>query len=649
LIQSARFAPTFLVLAVLAGCGRSGAPRGIVLLTLDTTRADRLGCYGYAAAETPNLDAMASRGVLFEEAMASVPTTLASHSTMFTGEYPPVHGVRYNGMFRLGEDRRTVAEILHDAGWRTGAIPAAFPVHLGTGLEQGFEDYVDLEPEPGEDKPKATSERRADEVVNLALRWLDKQDDRPFFLWLHFFDPHSPYDPPFPYGAKFRGRPYDGEIAFADFHYGRFRAALAERGLSKEVVVIVAGDHGEGLYDHGERMHQNLVYQSTLHVPLIAEGPRIERGKRIEEPVTLADIAPTLLDLANVAVPEGMQGRSLVPSLRGAEPERRSLYFESLTGSLVYGWSPLEGLRRGPWKYIRSSDPELYDLSADAGEAEDVAARESQIVADMEGELASLLDAWSERAASPESSAASVSPEALAQLASLGYVGGAIATVRSDAAAPQAMVHLEGDLFLLRDLMLAGDHAGALVSAANVLAADPRNRFALHQAASAYHGMGNIREAMPLVDRLIELYPEFTPGPLLKSEMLAAREDFVAAEKVLREGLDHAPGDPVLLHPLALTLLAEDRAREALATAEAALAKPNAPPALIVVRAAALAATGDAAGAESALREAISKGYDDAEVLRTEPLLAPLRAIAGFEEIVSAIPARDAKKQAASP
>jgi arylsulfatase A-like enzyme len=567
---------------------------------------------------------------------------------MFTGEYPPVHGVRYNGMFRLAEDHRTVAEILRDAGWRTGAIPAAYPVHLGTGLEQGFEDYVDVEWQQGEGQVKATAERRADEVVDLGLRWLEKKDDRPFFLWLHFFDPHSPYDPPFPYGAKFRGRPYDGEIAFADFHYGRFLAALAERGLSKDVVVIVAGDHGEGLYDHGERMHQNLVYQSTLHVPLIAEGPGIERGKRIEEPVTLADIAPTLLDLANVPVPEGMQGRSLVPSLRGAEPERRSIYFESLTGSLVYGWSPLEGLRRGPWKYIRSSDPELYDLSADAGEAEDVAARESQIVADMGGELTSLLDAWLEKAASPESSAASVSPEALAQLASLGYVGGAITTSRSDAAAPQAMVHLEGDLFLLRDLMLAGDHAGALVSAANVLTADPRNRFALHQAASAHEAMGNVPAAMPLVDRLIELYPEFTPGPLLKSEILAAKGNFIAAEKVLREGLEHAPGDPVLLHPLALSLLAEGRAQEALATAEEALAKPNAPPALIVVRAAAIAATGDAAGAESALREAISKGYDDAEVLRAEPLLAPLRALPGFEGIVSAIPPRDDKKHAAS-
>lgn len=645
---NARFAPAFLALSLAVACGRSDAPRGIVLLTLDTTRADRLGCYGYAAAETPNLDAMASRGVLFEDAMASVPTTLASHSTMFTGEYPPVHGVRYNGMFRLGEDRKTVAEILRDAGWRTGAIPAAFPVHLGTGLEQGFEDYVDLEPEAGEDKPKVTSERRADEVVDLGLRWLEKKDDRPFFLWLHFFDPHSPYDPPFPYGAKFRSRPYDGEIAFADSHYGRFLAALAERGLSEDVVVIVAGDHGEGLYDHGERMHQNLVYQSTLHVPLIAEGPGIGRGTRIEEPVTLADIAPTLLDIAKVPIPDTMQGKSLVPALRGEEPARRSLYFESLTGSLVYGWSPLEGLRRGPWKYIRSSEPELYDLAADAKETEDVSARESQIVADMGGELASLLDVWSENAASPESSAASVSPEALAQLASLGYVGGAITTARSDAAAPQAMVHLEGDLFLLRDLMLAGDHAGALVSAANVLSADPRNRFALHQAASAHQALGNISEAVPLVDRLIELYPEFTPGPLLKSEILAAKGDFVSAERVLREGLEHAPGDPVLLHPLALSLLAEGRAREALATADEALAKPNAPPALIVVRAAAIAATGDAQGAESALREAISRGYDDAEVLRAEPLLAPLRALPGFEGIVSAIPQRDARKQAAS-
>ncbi len=420
-----------LVLGLLSAsaCGGGQArPAGILLITLDTTRADHLGCYGDASAVTPNLDALAQQSVRFDQAMAAVPVTLPSHATMFTGLYPPTHGVRYNGMFRLGETSVTLAERLREAGFATGAVPAAYPVNAKSGLVQGFEIYKDLFSEPGAEKLSVDAMRSAADVVKVGLETIHAVASKPFFVWLHFFDAHHPYVPPFPYSAQFRDHPYDGEIAYVDEQLGELFAALKKDGLWDRIVVIVAGDHGEGLYQHGERLHSQLVYESTLRVPLLIKAPGASAGAVIREPVTLADLAPTILDLARLPVPSGLDGISLRESLNSGKAPLRPVYFESLAGSLAFGWSPIEGVRRGKWKVIRGKETELYDLDTDPQETNDLAGVDAPMASDLTALLDADLARWQASAAPATTTEAPVDAEALARLASLGYVGGTVWT-----------------------------------------------------------------------------------------------------------------------------------------------------------------------------------------------------------------------------
>ena len=351
--RARRWLPALLLIA--AGCGSADVER-IVVVTFDTTRASRLGCYGHELAETPNLDAFAAESVLFERAVSPVPTTLPSHSTMFTGVYPQDHGVRYNLLFRLGPEALTVAEILGAEGFATGGFPATFILDERFGLNQGFDTYANApRPDDGGTSHRTAIMRSASDGVDLALDWLSSRQGK-VFAWLHFYDPHWPYTPPFPYSSRFRDRPYDGELAYTDSQFGRFIKALREDPSWDRTAVIVAGDHGEGLYEHDERFHATLVYETTQHVPLIVRTPDSRAG-RIAEPVGIVDLTPTILDLAGVDPPEDLRGVSLVPALRGTEPERRDLYFESHAGSLSYGWERLSGLRYGRWKLIDSSTP----------------------------------------------------------------------------------------------------------------------------------------------------------------------------------------------------------------------------------------------------------------------------------------------------
>jgi len=624
-----------------AGCGGSSETRGILFVTLDTTRADRLGAYGHARAKTANLDAFAADSVLFREAMSPVPVTLPSHSTMFTGTYPPRHGVRYNGMFELPPAAHTLAEMLAEAGWRTGAVPASFPVHLGTGIEQGFADYLDL-PEPSAGSGVEDNERKADAVADLGIAWLndrlEEPDAKPFFLWLHFFDAHYPYEPPFPYSATFRDHPYDGEIAFMDAQVGRVFEFLRERGVWDDTIVVVAGDHGEGLYDHGEKMHANLVYQSTLHVPLMIRAPGRDRGVEISEPVSLADLTPTLLDLLGRDVPAGLDGVSLRGALDGREPERRPLYFESLAGALVYGWHPLEGVRRGPWKWTRSSEPELFDLETDPGERTNRVASEGTRAADLAANLDEFERAWNAAGEDPGSVAATpVDPETLDRLASLGYVGGNLVETRRAGRAPASLIHLEGDVFLARDLYHERRYDDALDVYDRILAEDPDNRHALQGAASSAVAAGRPDVAEARARRNLDLYPEFVPSRLLLADLAVSRADYAGAESLLREGLTRSSGDPALRYKLALALYAQDRADEALTVLDDGIAAGTDSPSYRLARAACLAKAGRGDEALDELREAIAKGYRDVEVLRQEPLLAPLRRLHGFDALVGGI------------
>ena len=347
--------------------GRSGRQRpDLLLVTIDTLRADRVGCYGRGDAQTPVMDGLAARGVRFAQSVAHVPLTLPSHASILTGQTPLRHGVRDNAGFVLQESAGTLAGWLGAAGYQAAAFVSAFPVHSRFGLGQGFTLYDDRFPRGDDAARPAYIERRADATVGAAVAWLRAEPaaGRPVFAWVHLFDPHAPYEPPEPFASRFAGREYDGEVAFADQQIGQLiEAWAAARG--REPVVLITSDHGEGLGEHGEPTHGLFIYDSTIRVPLILAGPGIPAG---QAPSTLArgiDVAPTLLDLAGVAAPASVEGRSLRPAWEGGGGRDEPAYIESLFGRLSFGWAPLHGWRAGSLMYIDAPRPELYDVGED--------------------------------------------------------------------------------------------------------------------------------------------------------------------------------------------------------------------------------------------------------------------------------------------
>lgn len=364
-----------LLLALGGACRKQGRPGGsgshrpnLLLITLDTTRADHLGAYGDARAATPSLDRLAREGVRFDRAYTSAPLTLPAHVTLMTGRGPQAHQVRNNGTYVLRPEEATLAETLQQAGFSTTAMIAAYVLERKFGLAQGFDAYDDAL-----DKPQGyttyRSEITADRVHDKFRRWLDRAPASPFFCWVHLYDPHAPYAPPAPFRERFANDPYRGEIAFMDETIGRMLADLEERGLLENTLVVAAGDHGEGFGEHGESGHGVFCYEETLRVPLIFRLPRLFAGGRVvTEPVGLIDVLPTLLDLLRLPPSAAIQGRSLAPLLGsggGASKEPAPFYFESLYGLEEMGWAPLSGLLRGSLKYISLPRPELYDLAAD--------------------------------------------------------------------------------------------------------------------------------------------------------------------------------------------------------------------------------------------------------------------------------------------
>ncbi|MCP4591160.1 MAG: sulfatase-like hydrolase/transferase [bacterium] len=363
---------------VLGEVIRPGAAEGfnVLLVTLDTTRADRLGCYGYEHARTPTIDGLVKHGVRFDDAVTSAPTTLAAHSTILTGLYPPSTGVHENGVNLLTPEFTTLAERLKTAGYDTAAFVASFVLDRRFGLDQGFDVYdFQADPEAAEVK-SATSleyERRADRVTNSALQWFKTRSAEgrtaPFFTWVHYYDPHMPYNSPLGGTATFAGRPYDAEIAFVDSHLKRLMSAFDEWGLRERTLVILVADHGEALGDHGEALHGVFVYESTMRVGLILSSPALfEQSYRVDDRVVgTVDIFPTVTELLGLD-PEESDGISLLDTGAAAD---RALYIESYY-PLTMGCAKLRGLRRHTDKYIEAPQPEYYDLVGDPAEADNL-------------------------------------------------------------------------------------------------------------------------------------------------------------------------------------------------------------------------------------------------------------------------------------
>ncbi|TDI23442.1 MAG: tetratricopeptide repeat protein [Acidobacteria bacterium] len=346
----------------------------LLLITVDTLRADALGAYGDDHGATPRLDELAAGGVRFESAFAHATMTLPSHASILTGQYPFAHGVRDNGAFRLDDSRLTLAEVLHDAGYATAAFVGAFVLDRRFGLGQGFDHYDDDYGASDQADDFHFVERRADQVLAPATTWVEQQDGR-WFAWVHLFDPHVPYEAPDPFGARFPDEPYRGEVAYVDQALGDALDRLAETGALDDTLIVLTADHGESLGEHGERTHGVFAYNATLRVPLImAAGQALEPGV-FAAPVGHVDIVPSVLELLGVEIPDTAQGRSLLAYSSPTainEPRPRpggsALYFESLNGYLTQNLAPLTGIVEGDYKFIELPLPELYNLAEDPAE-----------------------------------------------------------------------------------------------------------------------------------------------------------------------------------------------------------------------------------------------------------------------------------------
>jgi arylsulfatase A-like enzyme len=410
----------------------SGKGRSVLLVTLDTTRADRLGCYGHPGARTPVLDRLASEGVRFENAFADAPITLPSHASVLTALFPFEHGVRNNGNFRLSERFPTLATVLRDRGYRTGAFLSSFVLDRRYGLARGFETYDDRMDAAPESAPTPEAERRGDRTVLALGGWLEGRaaDGAPFFAWLHLYDPHEPYRPPPPFRETIAD-PYDGEIAFADAALGQALDKLGTLGLRDKTVVAVVADHGESLGDHGEETHSMFVYDSVIRVPLVFWGPGLlPAGRTVGTPVRTIDVAPTLLDLVeapSLASPHARSLRSLIQGRSAAPPP--AVYAETYVPQLYMNGAPLRAVRDERYKLIDAPRPELYDLARDPGESQDRYRDEPKIAAALRSELDRLTGG------SPGAmSTGPVDAEAAEKLRALGYVGAGSEPLRTPSA-----------------------------------------------------------------------------------------------------------------------------------------------------------------------------------------------------------------------
>jgi choline-sulfatase len=439
----------------------------ILIITVDTLRADRVGCYGYAAGLTPNVDALAKDGIIFERGVAQVPLTWPSHAAIFTGTYPFHNGVQDFTGQPLSDRFRTLAESLKDHGYATGAVVSSFVLDRSWGLARGFESYDDAF--AGQEflqKNLGLVERRAEDSVNHAVTWLEAHSNQPFFLWLHLYDPHSPYNPPEPFRTQYAKQPYEGEIAYADSQLGRLFAWLkqAPNGLYDNTLIIFLSDHGESLGEHGEKEHGFFVYDSTVRVPLVLKPPKSAglARQRVPDAVETIQVGPTVIELAGFEDPiqKQFQAASLVP-LMNSKPHspQRPAYSETFYPANSFGWSPLRSLQTAKYQFIEAPKQELYNLEVDPAENNNLASKNTSVVTSLRAQLDRLLDTYPPLAST---SGTSASPDVLEKLKSLGYVAyRAPAASNSKLADPKDKLPVFQDVLRATDLIQSGNFAAA--------------------------------------------------------------------------------------------------------------------------------------------------------------------------------------------
>lgn len=531
------------------------APRqNVLLVTIDTLRADAVGAYGRRETPTPFIDSLARGGVRFADAYAHNVVTLPSHANILTGQLPPRHGVRDNAGFRLAPDVETLATHLRRRGYRTAAFVSAFPLDSQFGLGPGFDVYDDRLTS-GTRPAFLIQERPAARTVGLAKRWIDASGAEPWFAWVHVYEPHFPYDPPGRFASSWPGEPYLGEVAAADAALAAILEPILAAGADGHTIVVVTSDHGEALGEHGEASHGVFAYDSVLRVPLVIYAPRMFGPRVVEAPVRHVDLLPTLLDALAVPIPAGLDGRSLLPVVGGSETNVNSVvYFEALSASLNRGWAPLRGLIQDGFKYIDLPLPELYDLRGDPGEVRNLAASDP-------GRTAALRARLDEFGSADPAGKAGRAPVAVRErLRSLGYVTGGTPQARAvytEADDPKRLIALDSILQEVLERYLAGDLAGALARSRELVGRRPSMAVSWMQLAQLEREAGNAAAAVDAMQRAVTLSPADTePLTLLGAYLTESGRAREAADRLApHAGEPDADPDLLSVHALALARL----------------------------------------------------------------------------------------------
>jgi arylsulfatase A-like enzyme/Tfp pilus assembly protein PilF len=588
-----------------SACGRRAPAHdpdlNVLLITIDTLRADALGAYGNTTVSTPWIDRLAKEGIRFDRAHAHSVVTLPSHASILSGRYPTVHGIRDNAGFRFPQTLDTLATLLKARGYRTGAFVSAFPLDARFGLARGFDVYDDSYGKAAEKTAFHMPERPGGETVGAAMKWIAGAESGKWFAWIHIYEPHFPYRPPEPFASRYMTAPYFGEVSAADAILRPVLEPILDEGAKGRTLVVLTADHGESLGEHGEMTHGLFAYEATLRIPLILYQPRLLAPRIVDAGVRHVDIVPTILDAlgGTAAVSDG---RSLLDIARGSRSESGSAYFEAMSASLNRGWAPLRGVISGSLKYIDLPIPELYDLADDPSEVHNLFESRPGAVRTLQNVLAAV------RGSDPASpSAAGENAETRARLRSLGYVTGSGAAKRNftDADDPKRLIDIDRRIDAIVTLYERGDLNGAIAAARDVVARRPDMPLALTHLAFLYNEAGDHRDAIAAITRALDLNPAAKDVAALAGAYLTeggrAREAVARLAPFVEE--PHPDVDVLIAYGVALA--ASGRGTEALPVFERAHSVDPANALPLIDTATVFLSAGDSSRAEAAFTEAL--------------------------------------------